>query len=168
LYWFFAERNFFELHDTAKGIVATGPVAAYVGIMLMSWQIYKKLGPPPNPTLKDLSGKWTFASSSMSGSTANGTCYIKSENGTLAITGTFTRADHAESGSWRCEMISVKDNTLRMAYTLTTVGKDETDTVDGITILTFGEPPVNTMTGIWVIAGKQNMSGTVVYTRSAA
>ncbi len=43
LYAFFEGQNYFELQQTAKGIVATGPIAAYVFIVGLGWRIYLKL-----------------------------------------------------------------------------------------------------------------------------
>lgn len=165
LYMFFANRNYFELQDTARGLVATGPIAAYVALILIGWNIYRKMGPPPNPLLDYLAGDWTIASRSVNGQRATGTCYIKNDGGELTISGDFQSDDNEETGNWQSEMVKVKNNRLLMAYSLTTVRKTENDSLDGITTLTFGNRPVTRMTGTWIVVGKQNMSGFVEYTR---
>jgi hypothetical protein len=165
LYKLFASWIFFELQDTAKGLVASGPIAAYFGLIYAGWNIYKKMGRPQDPLLDHLVGDWTIASASVNGPRGTGTCYIKNDGGELTISGDFQSQDNQETGNWHCEMVKVKNNRLLMAYSLTTVRKTVTDTLDGITILTFGNQPIKRMTGIWIVVGKENMSGSVVYTK---
>lgn len=165
LYMFFADRNYFELQNTARGFVAMGPIAAYVALILIGWNIYKKMGPAPDPSLDHLVGSWTINSTSVNGPHATGTCYINNDKGELTISGDFRSQDNQETGNWHCEMVKVKNNQLLMAYSLTTVRKTRSDTLDGITILTFGNRPVKRMTGTWIVVGKENMSGFVEYTK---
>jgi hypothetical protein len=39
LHMLFEKQNYFELHDTAKGLVAVGPIAAYVAIVGLATSI---------------------------------------------------------------------------------------------------------------------------------
>lgn len=165
LYWLFAELNYFELQNTVKGIVATGPIAAYVGIILIGSNIYRKMVATPDQGLEDLVGNWTIVSASGTGAKGIGTCYIQYDRGELTISGDFRSEDLKESGTWHCEMVKMRNNRLLMAYTLQTIRNGEKDTLDGITILSFGNQPVTKMKGIWAIAGREKMSGTVEYTR---
>ena len=43
LYLLFERQNYFELHDAAKGVVAVGPIAAYVVIVSLAYRIYFKI-----------------------------------------------------------------------------------------------------------------------------
>src|SRR5262249_55833263 len=141
LYFFFEKQNYFELQATAKGIVASGPVAAYVGIILIGWNIYRKLGSTEDPGLEHLAGDWTISSTSGNGYQGTGNCYIQYDRGELTISGDFRSEELHESGTWDCEMAKVKNNRLLMAYSLTTIRGAENNTLDGITILSFGNQP---------------------------
>jgi hypothetical protein len=42
-YLLFNQQNYFELKETARGIVATGPIAAYIALVWIGWTIYRRV-----------------------------------------------------------------------------------------------------------------------------
>jgi hypothetical protein len=168
LYAFFARQNYFELTDQARGIVAVGPIAAYVGLVLVGWRIYLRISAtlsPPHPALRHLLGDWTLKSISARGNIGEGKCQISSVQGRLSLSGDFVE-NGVYIGSWSSEIAQLKDNRLHMVYTLRELKKGEMRTIDCLCTLSFGSPPISQMTGIWIVAGQKDRVGNVTYTKT--
>lgn len=68
VYNFFAEQNFFNIEGTWKGIVASGPIAAYIFITYIGFKYFKELhsiGFNLNDDLENTIVEWNFEASSL-------------------------------------------------------------------------------------------------------
>jgi hypothetical protein len=167
LYAFFEGQNYFELQQTAKGIVATGPIAAYVFIVGLGWRIYLKLIKETlsaSPALEELPGHWKFRSISSHGTAREGNCYISNERGRLVLNGDF-QEDGKQAGLWNSEVTQIKGNKLIVVYSLQELKEGKPVKFDGLSTVSFGAPPVSRMRGIWIVVGEADMSGSIEYTR---
>ncbi|HKQ53288.1 MAG TPA: hypothetical protein VJT74_13020 [Pyrinomonadaceae bacterium] len=167
LYLLFEKQNYFELQETAKGILAAGPIAAYVGLVLVAWKIYLRISPmfvAVNAQLDQICGDWLFESTSRSGNTRVGDCYIRNERGQLVINGNFKNGDKTV-GTWECELAGLRGNNLLMVYTLREIKEGKSDNLYGLVQVPFGEATASEMTGIWTVIGRADLDGTIKYTR---
>ena len=167
LYAFFSNQNYFELKEAAKGIVATGPIAAYVAIVALGWKVMADLdreGTPSVELMDELKGEWSMKSKSIHDTVGQGNWFIDVERGRLVINGDLS--ENGENvGQWSSEMAQVKENKLYVFYSLTQVKDEENVKLDGICTLSFGASPVKTMQGIWIIVGKGKAAGELTLTK---
>lgn len=168
LYVFFERKNFFNLQDLSKGIVASGPIAAYVALVLIGWQIYINVlasYSPQNPMTTYLEGDWEYRSNSFDGRISRvGNFYIRNDKGRLILSGDF-RANGKRAGNWESEMVMLKENQLSFLYTLVELKEGEHQKTDGFCKITFGKCPVSEMSGIWVVIGEKGISGEIYLIR---
>jgi hypothetical protein len=167
LYWFFNNQNYFNLTDTSKGLVATGPIAAYIFLVGLGWNIYSNINKtlsPVNKTIKTLVGDWDLESVSGHNTVRKGTCKIRDDKGSLKITGNFI-SDGKSIGDWESEMVKVDPTKLAFSYELSELDGSTLVRSDGICSLQFGASPVSEMKGTWILIGKGNAAGTITYTR---
>jgi hypothetical protein len=167
LYAFFSNQNYFELKDAARGIVATGPIAAYVAIVALGWKVMSEIEKESTLSIElmeELKGEWSMTSKSIHDTVGQGDWFIDFKRGRLVINGSLS--ENGENvGRWSSEMSQVKENMLYVFYTLTQVKGEEQVKMDGICTLTFGAPPVKTMQGIWIIVGKGQAAGELTLTK---
>lgn len=167
LYMVFAGQNYFELQDTARGIVAVGPIAAYVAIVILGWKAMvgiEKEGRSSSPLHDELIGQWNLKSKSIHDTPGEGNCFIENDHGMLVISGNLS--ENGENlGTWKSEMTLVKDHNLYIFYTMTQIKETGSEKLDGICTLTFGAPPVNQMQGTWIVVGVSEMAGEMTLTR---
>ena len=168
LYIVFAGQNYFELKDAARGIVAVGPIAAYVAIVMLGWRAMvgiQKEARSSNPLPDELSGERIFKSQSIHDTPRKGNCFIENDLGALVITGNLS--ENGENlGTWKSEMTLVKDHNLYIFYTMTQIKDAGSKKLDGICNLTFGAPPINQMQGTWIVVGVSEMAGEMTLTRA--
>ena len=167
LYIFFAGQNYFELKDAAKGIVAVGPIAAYVAIVLLGWKAMIELskeGRSSNPQLNELTGEWILNSKSIHDTLGGGDCFIENNQGALTITGNLSE-NGRNLGTWQSEMTLVKDHNLYIFYSMTQVKGTGSLKLDAMCTLIFGPAPVKQMTGTWIVIGMSDRAGQMTLTR---
>ena len=167
LYIIFAGQNYFELKDTTRGIVAIGPIAAYVAIVILGWKVMvgiEKESHPSSPLLDELIGEWTLKSKSIHETPGKGKCFIENDRGALVINGDLSE-NGENQGTWKSEMTLVKGHNLYIFYTMTQISDLGSKKLDGICTLTFGASPINLMQGTWIIVGVSNMAGEMTLTR---
>ena len=166
LYILFERQNYFELHDTAKGLVATGPIAAYVVIVWIAYRIYFKISPSFvgfDERLDQLCDKWTFVSTSRGGHVRQGDCTITKDRQQLVINGNFKEGETI-LGIWEGELTGLRGNNFLMVYSLQETGKPN---FYGLVQVPFGDPAAQQMSGIWSVVGELNIEGNITYTRKA-
>jgi hypothetical protein len=164
LYMLFEKQNYFELHDTAKGLVAVGPIAAYVAIVGLATSIYSKISPSfagLDPQLDELCGDWKFVSTSTDGLSRVGDCFINKKGQQLVVTGTFKEGDKTVGG-WRGELTGLRDNNFLMVYSLQEFGHDN---LYGLVQVPFTAATAQEMSGTWSVVGRSGLEGTITYTR---
>jgi hypothetical protein len=119
LYLFFQNQNYFEIKDAERGIYALGPIAAYFGLVLTGWQIFRgleKSGQSNNPYSKELLGEWEMESKSIHGTKGSGKFQIDEKNGELVVVGSMRELGE-EFAQWNSEIASVKG----VLYIFTTI-----------------------------------------------
>lgn len=166
LYMLFEKQNYFELQNTAKGLVATGPIAAYVVIVWIAYRIYFKISPSFigfDARLDQLCDNWTFVSTSNGGHTRQGDCNITKERQQLVINGNFKEGDRIV-GIWEGELTGLRGNNFLMVYSLQETGKSN---LYGLVQVPFGDAAAQQMSGIWSVVGRSDLEGTITYTRKA-
>jgi hypothetical protein len=167
LYLIFEKQNYFELTNTARGVVAMGPIAAYFVLVGVVWRVYKKMSPlfaTHDARIDQLCGDWTFESSSRGGNVRVGDCFIRCDRGQLQINGSFKDNDKTV-GTWECELAGVRGNNLLMVYALDSISDGDDDNLHGLVKVTFGEATAPEMTGIWTVIGREGLEGTITYRR---
>lgn len=168
LYVIFDQANYFKLEDTARGIVATGPIAAYVALVWLGWVIYKKVSNitvTSSAALKQVLGRWRFEAVSAHGTTRSGQCSITNPGGVITINGSFME-NGQPVGDWRSQMAQLSDSELAVVYNLTEVRDGHEESSKALCTLHFDPESVSPMTGRWVVVGRDNAYGTVTYTKA--
>jgi hypothetical protein len=66
IYFFFAQQNFFQIEGLWKGIIASGPIAAYIFLTWIGFRYFKDLAATfdPQDDYRDLLGSWELVSQS--------------------------------------------------------------------------------------------------------
>ncbi len=161
LYLFFQNQNYFELKDAATGIYALGPIAAYIGLVLIGWRIYsglEKSGRFESPYLKELLGEWEMTSKSVHGTKGSGQFQIDEENGQLNVTGSM-REEGQDFAQWKSEIASLKDRTLYIYYTMSQLKGASHIDLNGMCRLSIARRPIKEMEGQWYIVGEDYTAG---------
>lgn len=173
-YVVFADQNYFELKEAARGVVTTGPIAAYFALVWLGWRIYRQVSSliaPLDPLVKRLVGtSWRFEATSFHDTHRKGEFAIGEGNlGELCLSGRFQRPDGTDIGSWKSTMTRCENNELQVVYALKDLsGATEQDTTGMLTMqLDDGKEPTR-MTGNWVVVGRGEAHGDLVCTRAAA
>jgi hypothetical protein len=180
LYWFFGSQNYFNLTNTAKGLVMSGPIGAYILIVWMGWNIFARMLKTiakPND-IKKIKGDWEFTSKSNrmdeKGNSViderKGTCKFVDDMGTLKMTGSFTENDKPV-GSWESEMCKLDSSMLKFSYILREIKGTTMEYFDGLCVLSYFDNPhkkgeqIEKIEGIWVIIGRADMAGEIKFTK---
>ena len=166
LYWLFKDQNFFSLEDTAKGILATGPIAAYVGVLWIGWKMWAQLSANrglKQAELQPLVGSWTYKSESSNGTVRNGNCEFRLESGEVIGSGDFVEGDK-KVGTWETHNIWRRGDLICVVYELREIKDGHEQSVEGISRLRLQTEPSQSMSGTWAIIRTDTMSGTVEYT----
>lgn len=165
LYYFFEGQNFFELENTAKGIVAAGPIAAYTLIIQIGWRMYGKIfeqnsrqevnklnqqiqqledqlqiQESRSSQVNKLVGKWSFVSISSHQRTLTGECSIsKSDQGVLSLSGFFVD-NGRQVGTLTSELAQIiQDNTLAVIYRMEEAKQGRLEQHRGLCTFRFNE-----------------------------
>jgi hypothetical protein len=120
VYTFFSEQNFFNIEGAWKGVVASGPIAAYIFITWMGFRYFKELLSITfklNEETDSVEGNWIFESASATGKTAKGSCDIKLQDNRLAISGSYKEQDGIET-IWQSDIAFLDGNNLFYVYKL--------------------------------------------------
>jgi hypothetical protein len=168
LYWLFSDQNFFELKDAAKGIVATGPVAAYIFLVWTLWKIYPRVAAltgEVSPLQAKILGTWDFASMSGSGTKREGSCSISEQHGLLELSGNFVQ-DAKNVGSWESKMAQIDGQRFEVLYRLDEVSEDGPQQSTGVLSVHIDSDNLKQMTGNWMVLGRGSQ-GNIVLTRRA-
>ncbi|HLP48830.1 MAG TPA: hypothetical protein VK469_23015 [Candidatus Kapabacteria bacterium] len=166
LYAIFSRLNYFELKDTARGIVAIGPIAAYFVFLCFDLGAMMKLSKITDFSISEkivneIKGQWVTESKSIHGNHGSGECSIQSVNGQLVINGHMTENTEIY-GSWESKITAMKENKLYIIYSLDQV-REENNRLDGVCILICDPSPINEMRGKWTVIGKERMTGEITF-----
>ena len=91
IYFFFAQQNFFHIEGLWKGVIASGPIAAYVFLTWIGFRYFKDLAATfdPQDDYRDLLGTWELLSQSEKTTQATGRCEITCPNKLDAVPDSF-------------------------------------------------------------------------------
>lgn len=166
-YAVFDNQNYFHLEDAARGIVATGPIAAYIALVWLGWQIYKRVSSlldPLTPYEEELLGtSWRFTASSYHGTKRKGSFKVtQASNGDLCFAGTFEDDGGKNVGSWESTLAHCEDGRLQIVYDLDDFGKGDLEQTSGMLSLNADAQDPNRISGNWVVFGRAETNGNMV------
>lgn len=167
LYLLFEKQNYFELQDAAKGLVAMGPIAAYLVIVGLAYRIYFKISPSfegYDARLDLICGTWDFVSTSKSDHVRQGFCSITKNKRQLVISGNFKEGAKMV-GTWQGELMGLDGNTFLMVYSLQQTGKEN---LYGLVQAAIADGNDKEISGIWSVVGRSDLEGSIIYTRRIA
>jgi hypothetical protein len=167
LYFIFDQANYFKLEDAARGIVATGPIAAYVALVLVGVTVYRRLfniAQVSSSALKQVKGQWTFVTTSAHETERAGRCTIDTVGGQLTVTGTFVQAGEPV-GDWHSVMARLTDSELTVVYDLSEIRGGKAKGSQGLLTLYFDSKSVSPMKGRWVAVGESGAHGTITFSK---
>ena len=160
-YLIFNDQNYFELEDAARGIVATGPIAAYIALVLVGARINKQISALTHPLTeaeeKLVGTKWTFESHSQK-EDRTGSFEISDERGRLSIEGSFKK-DGRDVGSWQSTMAQCESSQLKIVYNLSDAGKEQVRNSTGMVTLSRDANDPDAMSGPWAVIGDDTALG---------
>jgi hypothetical protein len=163
-YAIFSDQNYFELENAGKGIVATGPIAAYFALVWLGARLYKGVS-SDQPRLSDaeerlLGTSWDFNATSQHGSERKGSFTVTSaSDGGLELKGNFEMADETQVGDWRSTMTRCEDGRLQILYDLSDSGKGAEERSTGMLSLHAKAVDPRQMSGRWVVLGRADAQG---------
>ena len=168
-YLVFNRQNYFELQDTARGIVATGPIAAYIALVLIGWTIYKRvsnLTGEVSPLQSRILGSWDYVATSVRGTKRQGSAEISEDHGQICMSGSFQDNDKP-SGQWSSMMARIELQQLVVLYQLEDIRPQGRRTSTAVFSVQINPKAVNKMSGNWVVLGQADALGDIVFTRAA-
>jgi hypothetical protein len=161
LYLFFQNQNYFELKDPTLGIYALGPIAAYIGLVIIGWRIFRELeksGRLESPYFQQLLGEWEMESKSIHASAGKGNFNIDDKGGELVITGSI-RENGEEYAQWNSEIAYLRDRYLYIYYNMEQLKEEGPTNLKGMCRLCILNIPVKEMEGQWTIVGESYTAG---------
>lgn len=170
LYWLFRELNYFELADAARGLVATGPIAAYVAIVAIGTRTYFKLNRLPaldERALKRVLGTWSFEARSSHQTIRHGAAHVTEDRGQIFLNGTLCDEEDSQVGSWESTMAQLQSQRLSFVYNLREArdGKEEASTA--LCMLSLDPNTPSLMRGRWIVMGRNEALGEITYSRKS-
>jgi hypothetical protein len=169
-YVLFSQQNYFELQQSARGIVASGPIAAYVALVWIAWEIYKRIAAltvPELPHIDKLTGGWRFTASSYHGSKRQGRFNLFEQGGDLRLSGTF-ELDGKNIGHWKSTMTCLEENELSVVYSLEELRSGQNKMSRGMFVVHFDPEALDRLEGTWVVLGESEAHGDIVCTKAKA
>jgi hypothetical protein len=93
----------FQIEGFWKGIIASGPIAAYIFLTWIGFRYFKDLAATfdPQDDYRDLLGSWELVSQSEKSTQATGRCEITCPNKRLSLSGTFEEGA-TPTVVWQC------------------------------------------------------------------
>jgi hypothetical protein len=168
LYLLFNSQNFFELEGWVRGLVAGGPIAAYVFIVVLGWRVFgdSALGFGADDDVVSLVGEWAYTSTSSDSDTVfTGTCTFERTATGVSAAGAVTQ-DGTPVGSWTSEVVEKASNAIVIVYNMTSARDGRQVTHQGVSRLVLSGDH-QTMQGTWAVLGEAGMAGTLAYQRKA-
>ncbi|MEI8281915.1 MAG: hypothetical protein WCG75_05890 [Armatimonadota bacterium] len=165
LYVFFAGQNFFALEGFVKGVVATGPIAAYFALVYVALRVWEKTGGSsgiPKELTSQYIGQWRFESESSHQTQLRGTCIISESNGRVAMNGRIEKDGHV-MGTWNSAAVVLDDTGMYIVYNFNET-TPEVKYTRGVVEAVYN-PATKQLDGSWVTMGENSKSGIVNYTR---
>jgi hypothetical protein len=167
LYGFFGNQNYFGLQGWIRGLVAAGPIAAYVFLVQLGWRIFRSLagvvGSEQSPP-SDLLGDWCFESWSADGAKRRkGTCRIVREGHKTVIRGSYRSDDGALLGTWYSKAIHIEDRMLVFLYSLDEVLEGGAKHQEGVCSATLTPGDQARIEGQWRLLGDSVSLGGVLF-----
>jgi hypothetical protein len=167
VYTFFSEQNFFNIEGAWKGIVASGPIAAYIFITWMGFRYFKELlsiGFKLNEEIETVVGNWIFDSSSEQHSkNAKGSCEISVQDNKVKISGNYAELNEMET-IWQSDIAFLDGNNLFYVYNLDSHGVRYIGYVRLRVSKKIKTKSVE-MKGEWVAIGNERKRGNITLTR---
>lgn len=162
-YLVFKESNFVELHEVPSGVVAAGPIAAYLILLYIGMRLtmhVKDASPEPLlPAEQALVGtSWSFKARSQR-SARDGKFTINADDrGRLRLSGSM-RLDGGEVGNWKSTMAQCANEQLEVLYHLSETGRGRLDNSTGLLKMCPEPENPSLMSGTWGVVGDADAFG---------
>ena len=169
-YALFSGKNYFELEDAARGIVATGPIAAYVALVVIGYKIYKSLSSLIFPIGDDeeqfVDTSWDFSAESKHHTKRKGSLTFSVDSRELTVDGSFKDVESdRDVGQWESTMVRCEKKKLEILYDLDDQGKGSPEQSTGVLSLRVDPVDERRMSGTWVVLGRADAFGDITCTR---
>jgi hypothetical protein len=155
-YLVFKESNLVEIHEVPTGIVATGPIAAYIVLLWVGSRLSKQFRSEPSPLSpaeeEFVDTAWSFQASSQHGSRDGQFTIGIDDRGRLVLTGNFELAGR-NVGSWSSTMAQCQSKRLEVLYDLSESGKGKVRESTGFLAMATEPDDPDTMAGSWIVLG---------------
>lgn len=163
---FFSDQNFFNIEGTWKGIVASGPIAAYIFITWIGFGYFKEIVTITfrlNEEADNLVGNWNFESTSEHGKSAKGSCEITLQNYRLEVSGNYEEPNEIAT-IWQSDIAFLDGNNLFYVYKLDSHNIGYIGYVRLRVSRKLKNKAVE-MKGEWVSIGQEKKRGNITITR---
>ena len=167
VYTFFSDQNFFQLEGAWKGVVASGPIAAYIFITWIGFKYLKELISISfrfNEGTENVIGEWNFTSSSEGHVTASGCCEIAVRDNKLRLSGNYNEKDEMTT-LWQSDVAFLDGNNLFYVYKLESHDIGYIGYVR-LRIMEKKNKKATKMSGEWVAVGEEKKRGNTTITRN--
>jgi len=161
-YLVFKESNFVEVHDLPAGVVATGPIAAYIVLLIVGSRLSKQIDSQRSPLTQAeealVGTSWSFEARSQHGSRVGKFTIDTDDLGRLCLSGNFQVGDR-DVGSWRSTMARCESRQLEVLYDLRDAGKGHVRESTGLLSMAAEPDHPDTMSGSWGVVGDSDAFG---------
>jgi len=182
LYLLFGKMNYFGLEGWVKGLVASGPIAAYLFMLHVGYRMFTNLMNQVYPfeiaEIEKFVGIWQFKSTTLqSGKNASGRMVASLSHGQLAFSGTlYGEEDKAFGGAEKAfgETISEfchvdpERRLFRMLYRAQTLDKEAKLTPQDCLcylVVEYDQSKPTKMTGHWLQITDGDFNGNITFVR---
>lgn len=166
VYTFFSEQNFFNIEGAWKGVVASGPIAAYIFITWMGFRYFKEIIAITfrlNEEADNVVGNWNFESSSEHGKSAKGSCEISLQDNRLEISGNYEEPNEIAT-IWQSDIAFLDGNNLFYVYKLESHNIGYIGYVR-LRVSRKAKKKAVEMKGEWVSIGQEKKRGNITISR---
>lgn len=166
VYTFFSEQNFFNIEGAWKGVVASGPIAAYVFITWMGFRYFKELLSitfKVNEDTDNIVGNWIIEAKSEHGKNAKGSCEINLQDNRLEISGNYEEQEGIAT-IWQSDIAFLEGNNLFYVYKLDSHNIGYIGYVR-LRVLRKIKKKAVEMQGEWIAIGNDRKRGNIILSR---
>ncbi len=167
-YVLFDRQNYFDLENAAKGVVASGPIAAYVFLVYLAAHLFQRISgitEDVSPLQAKILGDWHFTATSFHGTARKGSCTFEVTRGQLCVSGSFMDGDK-NVGNWRSTMARLSQQQLDFVYRLSDFRGGEPEESTGLISLHLDPADLSCMSGNWAVLGRAEAIGDVTLKRT--
>jgi hypothetical protein len=172
IYDLYGEQNYFGLDQWVKGMVATGPIAAYVFLLWLNWKIITAIARDFGQPLSDglevpdgLLGDWRYISSTSNDTERKGRCTISVVGSRLILHGSYRNEQDEYYGDWESSLAGVEAGYLYFVYDIDKVLARGVGPRKGICTVSLDNLQHGKLDGIWGAIDQQEIKGKITLSK---